>query len=40
MMAWFSGCVARTIATEDGILAWEQMRREIRPHGRTGRRPG
>jgi threonine aldolase len=33
MMAWFSGCVARTIATEDGILTWEQVRGEIRPHG-------
>lgn len=33
MMAWFSGCVARTIQTEDGILTWEQVRREIRPLG-------
>ena len=31
MMAWFSGCVARAIAAEDGILTWEQIRREIRP---------
>jgi threonine aldolase len=33
MMAWFSGCVARPIAAEDGILTWEQIRREIRPLG-------
>jgi threonine aldolase len=32
MMAWFSGCVARAIPTEDGILAWDQVRRQIRPH--------
>jgi threonine aldolase len=31
MMAWFSGCVARAIPTEEGILAWEQVRRQIRP---------
>ncbi|MBZ5580523.1 MAG: aminotransferase class I/II-fold pyridoxal phosphate-dependent enzyme [Acidobacteriia bacterium] len=33
MMAWFSGCVARPIAGEDGILTWDQIRREIRPLG-------
>ena len=33
MMAWFSGCVARPISTERGILSWEQVRREIRPLG-------
>jgi threonine aldolase len=33
MMAWFSGCVARTIEAEDGILTWEQVHREIRTHG-------
>ena len=31
MMAWFSGCVARAIPTEDGILAWDQVRRHVRP---------
>ena len=31
MMAWFSGCVARAIPTEEGILTWEQVRRQIRP---------
>ena len=31
MMAWFSGCVARPIYAEDGILTWEQVRAEIRP---------
>jgi threonine aldolase len=33
MLAWFSGCVARPIPTPDGILTWEQIRREIRPLG-------
>ncbi|HEV3330695.1 MAG TPA: GntG family PLP-dependent aldolase [Bryobacteraceae bacterium] len=33
MMAWFSGCLARDIAAHDGILTWEQVRHEIRPHG-------
>ena len=33
MMAWFSGCVARPISAEDGILSWEQIKREIRPPG-------
>lgn len=33
MMAWFSGCVARPIAAEDGILRWEQIRSQIRPPG-------
>jgi threonine aldolase len=31
MMAWFSGCVARAIPSEDGILTWDQVRRSIRP---------
>jgi threonine aldolase len=33
MLAWFAGCLARTIAAEDGILRWEQIRRQIRPLG-------
>lgn len=33
MMAWFSGCVARPIATDDGLLSWDQIKREIRPLG-------
>lgn len=33
MLAWFSGCVARPIATDDGILAWNAIRAEIRPLG-------
>src|SRR5512132_75262 len=33
MMAWFSGCVARPVAARDGILQWDQIRREIRPLG-------
>lgn len=31
MMAWFSGCVPRTVATTEGILSWEQVRRLIKP---------
>jgi threonine aldolase len=34
MMAWFSGCLARPIPAQDGILTWESIRPEIRPlHG-------
>ena len=33
MLAWFSGCVARPVAAGDGILRWEQIRKEIRPLG-------
>ena len=33
MMAWFAGCVARPIAAANGILRWDQIRREIRPLG-------
>src|SRR6266446_8329002 len=35
MMAWFSGCVARPIPAEGGILSWPQIKSEIRllgPH--------
>jgi threonine aldolase len=31
MVAWFSSCVIRAIPTEDGILSWDQVRRQIRP---------
>ena len=31
MVAWFSGCVIRSIHTEDGILSWEAVRRLIKP---------
>jgi len=33
MMAWFSGCIARPIPTDDGILSWDQIKRELRPLG-------
>ena len=33
MMAWFAGCVARPIPTEDGLLDWERVRAELRPLG-------
>ncbi|HKE23463.1 MAG TPA: GntG family PLP-dependent aldolase [Bryobacteraceae bacterium] len=31
MMAWFSGCLARTVPTEDGIMTWNVIRTYIRP---------
>jgi len=31
MTAWFSGCLIRPIATEDGILAWDQIRPLVKP---------
>lgn len=33
MMAWFSGCLARPIPTEDGILSWKQIEAALRPKG-------
>jgi threonine aldolase len=33
MMAWFSGCVARPISTQRGILSWEEVSAVIRPLG-------
>ncbi|MGA8028542.1 MAG: GntG family PLP-dependent aldolase [Bryobacteraceae bacterium] len=33
MMAWFSGCLARTIAAEDGVLSWKQIAAALRPKG-------
>ena len=33
MLAWFSGCVARPVHAEDGVLRWDQIRKEIRPLG-------
>jgi len=33
MTAWFSGCLCRTIHTDDGILSWDRIKREIRPLG-------
>lgn len=35
MAAWFTGCLCRQIPTSNGILSWDQIRREIRqvsPH--------
>ncbi|MGA2436698.1 MAG: GntG family PLP-dependent aldolase [Bryobacteraceae bacterium] len=31
MMAWFSGCLARPVPAEDGILTWDAVRSAIRP---------
>jgi len=33
MMAWFSGCVPRAIAADDGIMHWELIRKAIKPLG-------
>lgn len=38
MMAWFAGCVARSVPTPDGILHWEQIEPALRkpgPHNAT-----
>lgn len=31
MMAWFSGCLARTVHTQNGILSWKQIAAALRP---------
>jgi len=31
MVAWFSGCVLRTIQTIDGILSWDEVKHLIKP---------
>ena len=31
MLAWFSGCLARPIPTEDGILHWDVVKNYVRP---------
>ncbi len=31
MMAWFSGCLARTVRTDDGIMSWRQIETALRP---------
>jgi threonine aldolase len=33
MMAWFSGCLARPIRAEDGILSWQQIEPAVRAKG-------
>jgi threonine aldolase len=33
MMAWFSGCLARAIHAENGILAWKQIEPALRAKG-------
>lgn len=33
MTAWFSGCLLRTIPTEDGILTWDVVKNYLRPNG-------
>lgn len=31
MVAWFSGCVIRAIQTENGVLAWDEVKRVLKP---------
>lgn len=31
MMAWFAGTVARPVAAPEGVLAWEDIRKAVRP---------
>src|SRR5580693_6789848 len=31
MLAWFSGCLIRSVATNDGILRWKDIEAAIRP---------
>ncbi len=33
MLAWFGGCLTRSIPTADGILDWQRVKAEIRPLG-------
>jgi threonine aldolase len=33
MTAWFSGCLVRTVETEDGILSWAAIAGKLRPAG-------
>lgn len=33
MMAWFAGCVARPVATQNGILTWPEIARALRSPG-------
>ena len=33
MMAWFSGCLARPVAADNGILSWDDIRKNIRSFG-------
>lgn len=31
MMAWFSGCLARTLRTDTGVMTWQQIAAALRP---------
>ena len=33
MLAWFSGCLARTVAADRGILTWDKIAAALRPKG-------
>jgi threonine aldolase len=33
MMAWFAGCLSRSISTDDGLLTWKRIAAAIRPKG-------
>jgi threonine aldolase len=32
MMAWFSGCLARTVRTDNGLMTWKQIASVLRPN--------
>ena len=33
MLAWFSGCIPRAVASSDGLLSWPQIEAALRPKG-------
>jgi threonine aldolase len=33
MLAWFAGCLARAIPTDNGILSWDRIKPYVRPFG-------
>ena len=33
MIGWFSGCIARPVATEDGVMTWNAIRPHVVPPG-------
>jgi threonine aldolase len=33
MMAWFAGCLARTVPTADGVMSWKQVHGALRHKG-------
>ncbi len=33
MMAWFAGCIARAVPTDDGVMTWKEIESALRPPG-------